>query len=414
MFSFFRHRRIKMVRLKLVYFLLFSQFLSQAFATLPSDVKEVEEFHTVRANRFPSVEERVKLYMSNWYTPPCPQAHEGFIKFRFEPSKDKDNFPTLFLKGLEDHPVVNETQVMHVESIVAPDTLFFLDSRLIPYCVNEKKAKSKKESKYSSRIKAPANMLMYCKDIKELMIPALRHIVSEINTGNNTQLPPILLQFGDMKKSHYFGMIQVPHIKKFRSAANSKAEITAVTSQDCYSTPRNILSTIHGNDIFQPIIWKLATNRHYAKLYEMQNLDIPWSEKFNKAIFRGQLTGSRDGYNKKATPEENCQALKRCRLVYNHAHSKLVNAKLTDTRSRLPNKLNGVQLVERKATLSRLLKYKAIIMLEGNDVASGLKWALLSHSVVLMPPPQHTSWAMEELLEPWVVSLGNLIVLGSL
>jgi hypothetical protein len=40
--------------------------------------------------------------------------------------------------------------------------------------------------------------------------------------------------------------------------------------------------------------------------------------------------------------------------------------------------------------------------LEGNDVASGLKWALLSQSVVLMPYPTHTSWAMEELLEPWV------------
>ena len=35
-------------------------------------------------------------------------------------------------------------------------------------------------------------------------------------------------------------------------------------------------------------------------------------------------------------------------------------------------------------------------------MASGLKWALLSQSVVLMPQPKHTSWAMEELLQPWV------------
>jgi hypothetical protein len=54
-------------------------------------------------------------------------------------------------------------------------------------------------------------------------------------------------------------------------------------------------------------------------------------------------------------------------------------------------------------SMRHLLQYKVIIMLEGNDVASGLKWALLSQSVVLMPPPQHTSWAMEELLQPWVV-----------
>ena len=39
---------------------------------------------------------------------------------------------------------------------------------------------------------------------------------------------------------------------------------------------------------------------------------------------------------------------------------------------------------------------------EGNDVASGLKWMLQSESVVLMPPPTRTSWAIEELLQPWV------------
>lgn len=33
---------------------------------------------------------------------------------------------------------------------------------------------------------------------------------------------------------------------------------------------------------------------------------------------------------------------------------------------------------------------------------TGLKWALLSNSVVLMPPPTFTSWIMEEWLEPWV------------
>jgi hypothetical protein len=53
-------------------------------------------------------------------------------------------------------------------------------------------------------------------------------------------------------------------------------------------------------------------------------------------------------------------------------------------------------------SVSEQLRYKAVIILEGNDVATGLKWALLSRSVVLMPPPTVTSWAMEELLKPWV------------
>ena len=52
--------------------------------------------------------------------------------------------------------------------------------------------------------------------------------------------------------------------------------------------------------------------------------------------------------------------------------------------------------------MQQIQQYKVIISFEGNDVASGLKWSLLSESVVLMPEPTRTSWAMEELLEPWV------------
>jgi hypothetical protein len=84
------------------------------------------------------------------------------------------------------------------------------------------------------------------------------------------------------------------------------------------------------------------------------------------------------------------------------ASSKYVDAKLTTTRKRLPDTIDDVELVVQKTGIDHQMQYKGIIMLEGNDVASGLKWALLSQSVVLMPPPKHTSWAMEELLEPWV------------
>ena len=35
-----------------------------------------------------------------------------------------------------------------------------------------------------------------------------------------------------------------------------------------------------------------------------------------------------------------------------------------------------------------LAAYKMVIQVEGNDVASGLKWALLSRSSVVMPVPK--------------------------
>lgn len=48
------------------------------------------------------------------------------------------------------------------------------------------------------------------------------------------------------------------------------------------------------------------------------------------------------------------------------------------------------------------LKYKYILSIEGNDVASGLKWQLYSNSVVFMRKPKIVSWAMEDKLEPYV------------
>ena len=52
--------------------------------------------------------------------------------------------------------------------------------------------------------------------------------------------------------------------------------------------------------------------------------------------------------------------------------------------------------------MDELLEHKVLIILEGNDVASGLGWTLRSNSVVMMPPPTWSSWLLEELLVPWV------------
>jgi hypothetical protein len=48
------------------------------------------------------------------------------------------------------------------------------------------------------------------------------------------------------------------------------------------------------------------------------------------------------------------------------------------------------------------LKYKIIIVIEGDGYATTLPWALYSNSVVIMPKPTKTSYLMEEKLEPWI------------
>jgi hypothetical protein len=48
------------------------------------------------------------------------------------------------------------------------------------------------------------------------------------------------------------------------------------------------------------------------------------------------------------------------------------------------------------------LAYKFILSLEGNDVASNLKWILSSHSLCFMPRPRFETWFMEGRLQPGV------------
>ncbi len=51
-------------------------------------------------------------------------------------------------------------------------------------------------------------------------------------------------------------------------------------------------------------------------------------------------------------------------------------------------------------TLYDHLKYRYIMSLEGNDVASNLKWVMSSNSVAVMPRPKYETWFMESRLRP--------------
>jgi len=61
---------------------------------------------------------------------------------------------------------------------------------------------------------------------------------------------------------------------------------------------------------------------------------------------------------------------------------------------------NHDQWVKKKASLDTHLKHKFILCIEGNDVASNLKWVMSSNSVAVMPMPKYESWFMEGKLIP--------------
>ena len=58
------------------------------------------------------------------------------------------------------------------------------------------------------------------------------------------------------------------------------------------------------------------------------------------------------------------------------------------------------QWFKKKVSINYHLKYKFILCIEGNDVASNLKWVMSSNSVAVMPKPKFESWFMEATLIP--------------
>ena len=59
-------------------------------------------------------------------------------------------------------------------------------------------------------------------------------------------------------------------------------------------------------------------------------------------------------------------------------------------------------LVGRRVGLCEFVDHKIIVSIEGNDVATNLRWAMASMSTVFMPAPTMQTFFMEELLVPWV------------
>jgi len=62
--------------------------------------------------------------------------------------------------------------------------------------------------------------------------------------------------------------------------------------------------------------------------------------------------------------------------------------------------IEGNEYLVDKMTIDEQLEYKFILSLEGNDVATNLKWIMSSNSLAVMPRPKYETWFMEGTLVP--------------
>ena len=77
-----------------------------------------------------------------------------------------------------------------------------------------------------------------------------------------------------------------------------------------------------------------------------------------------------------------------------------INNPMCDVKDTAKDSINPPQWQSKPISIKQQLKYKYIMAIEGNDVASNLKWIMSSNSIAVMPRPKYETWFMEGTLIP--------------
>lgn len=144
-----------------------------------------------------------------------------------------------------------------------------------------------------------------------------------------------------------------------------------------FRSPTIVKSRPVGSQSRYDVLLKLNRVRHFIFLRDR----VAWERKRPIAIFRGRIGAQ----------------MRRLEFIRCFEGCKLVDAGCIDS----PEGVKP-QWIRSKITLYEHFNYRYIICLEGNDVASNLKWAMHSGSVVVMPRPRYETWFMEGRLQPGV------------
>jgi hypothetical protein len=142
--------------------------------------------------------------------------------------------------------------------------------------------------------------------------------------------------------------------------------------------PSIVKSRLIEGDMTNNVIMKLEKVRHFIFVKDR----LKFTDKKDMAIFRGKIG------------QANSKQMKRNR--YDFA-CKYFGHPMVDV-----GEIGGVEpkWQVQKMTIPEHLDYKFIMSLEGNDVASNLKWVMSSNSIAISPKLRCETWFMEGTLKP--------------
>lgn len=139
--------------------------------------------------------------------------------------------------------------------------------------------------------------------------------------------------------------------------------------------PAIVKSRPIGGDNARSVVLNLDKVRHFTFLKDT----IPFREKADRAIFRGHIGGK---------PH-------RVRFMEMYFGSEACDCGIIPSGEGCP-----AEWLRPKISFRDHLRYKFVMALEGNDVASNLKWIMSSGSLAVMPRPKYETWFMEGRLVP--------------
>ena len=149
---------------------------------------------------------------------------------------------------------------------------------------------------------------------------------------------------------------------------------------DLQAVPTILKSRPIGDDNQCSVVLNLNRVRHFLFVDDPK----PWREKSDMAIFRGDVGNPKDGNVKP----------NRVAFMNRWFGHPMVDAASIDSIEGHP------EWQHEKMTISEHLDYKFMMSLEGNDVASNLKWVMSSNSIAVSPRLTCETWFMEGTLIP--------------
>lgn len=172
----------------------------------------------------------------------------------------------------------------------------------------------------------------------------------------------------EKKKTYYFDLLE--YLKYFKQ----KYKINYLFGDivDIPKKPTIVKSRPIDGDNQNSILMKLNKIRHFIFVDDK----IEFKDKKDILVWRGK-----------------CYVPHRIEFIKNFYNKSYCNVGQTNTKGDI-----DVPWQKSKLSLAKQLEYKFILAIEGNDVASNLKWIMSSNSIAFMTKPKFETWFMEGTL----------------